>query len=162
MQAQGKRFIVLTAAATIAALAPSSLLRGQQHLSSEPAHFAGQSVTPAFEGWFRNPDGTFSIMVGYYNRNLKQALDIPIGPDNKFEPGEVDRGQPTHFMPGRGWGPFVVVVPKDFGDKELTWTLTVNGQTNTVPINIRPPWEIAPFIDALNNTPPWLSFQPFD
>jgi hypothetical protein len=159
MQRLGRRLIVLTAGAL---LASSAIVWGQQHLSSEPAHAAGQGVTPAFEGWFHNPDGTFSIMVGYYNRNMKQEVDVPIGPENKIEPGGPDRGQPTHFMPGRGWGPFVIVVPKDFGDKELTWTLTVNGQTNSIPINTKPLWEISPFVDALNNTPPWLSFQPLD
>ena len=156
-----RRIFFLAIALTLMATAPAW---GQQHqrLSSEPPHFAGQGVTPAFEGWFRNADGTFSILVGYFNRNMKQVVDIPIGPDNKIEPGGPDRGQPTHFNPGRGWGPFVMVVPKDFGDKELNWTLTVNGQTNVVPVNIKSPWEIAPFVDALNNTPPWLSFQDFD
>ncbi|HWE53748.1 MAG TPA: hypothetical protein VG273_28415 [Bryobacteraceae bacterium] len=140
-------------------LASSASLWGQY---SELPHYTGQGVTPAFEGWFPNSDGTFSILVGYYNRNLKEVVDIPIGPDNKIEPGGPDHGQPTHFLAGRGWGPFVVIVPKDFGDKEFTWTLTVNGQTNSIPINLKPLWEIAPFIDAINNTPPWLSFQPLD
>jgi len=160
MQAQVRKIVFLAAGAL---LASSASLWGQQpRLSAEPAHFGGQGVTPAFEGWFRNADGTFSILVGYYNRNIKTALDIPIGPNNRIEPGGPDRGQPTHFLPGRGWGPFVVVVPKDFGDKELTWTLIANGQTNSIPINTKPLWEIAPFIDATDNTPPWLSFQPLD
>jgi hypothetical protein len=158
MQAQLKRFALLAAGMALAAASPAF----SQHLDSEPAHTAGQGVTPAFEGWFHNPDGSFSIMVGYYNRNMRQVVDIPVGPDNKIEPGGPDQGQPTHFIAGRGWGPFVVTVPKDFGDKELTWTLTVNGQTNSVPINTKPLWEISPFLDALNNTPPWLSFQPLD
>ena len=159
MHAQFRSLLFVSAAALFA---PSAPVVAQQHLSSEPAHFAGQGITPAFEGWFRNPDGTYSIMVGYYNRNLKEVVDIPIGPDNNIQPGGPDRGQPTHFLPGRGWGPFVIVVPKDFGDKELTWTLKVNGQTATIPVNIKPLWEISPFVDALNNTPPWLSFQPLD
>ena len=52
----------------------------------EPQHDSGQSVTGALEGWFPNPDGSFSILLGYYNRNLKEELDIPIGPDNRIEP----------------------------------------------------------------------------
>jgi hypothetical protein len=67
----------------------------------EPQHDSGQSVTGALEGWFPNRDGSFSILLGYYNRNLKEELDIPIGPDNRIEPGGPDRGQPTHFMPRR-------------------------------------------------------------
>ena len=35
----------------------------------------GQDVTPAFEGWFKNPDGSFALQFGYHNRNLKQELD---------------------------------------------------------------------------------------
>ena len=133
-----------------------------QRLDAEPAHASGQGVTPAFEGWFRNQDGTFSIMVGFWNRNLKQAVDVPIGPNNKIEPGGPDMGQPTHFTAGRGWGPFTITVPKDFGEKELTWTITANGKTSSVPLNLKDLWEIAPYIDALNNTPPWLAFQSFD
>src|SRR5882724_3065665 len=87
--------------------------RGQQvALPFEPQHQSGQTVTGAFEGWFSNPDGTFSILVGYYNRNQAQVLDIPIGPNNKIEPGGPDRGQPTHFIVGRQWGVFTINVPK--------------------------------------------------
>jgi hypothetical protein len=144
-----------------ALLAPAITAWGQR-LDGEPAHKSGQGVTPAFEGWFHNPDGTYSIMIGYWNRNLTQSIDIPIGPENKMEPGGPDQGQPTHFTAGRGWGPFVVTVPKDFDKKEITWTITANGKTASVPVNINDLWEISPFIDALNNTPPWLAFQPFD
>src|SRR5690349_1622266 len=65
----------------------------------EPLHDSGQDVTPAFEGWFKNSDGTVEILFGYHNRNQKQELDIPIGPSNKIEPGNPDQGQPTHFGP---------------------------------------------------------------
>ncbi len=70
----------------------------------EPVHNSGQSITGAYEGWFSNPDGTFSILFGYYNRNLKQDLDIPVGPNNRIEPGGPDQGQPTHFLPGTAMG----------------------------------------------------------
>jgi hypothetical protein len=131
----------------------------QQSLPLEPSHNSGQSVTAAFEGWFQNPDGTYSILIGYYNRNQREELDIPIGPDNRIEPGGPDQGQPTHFLPGRGWGLFTITVPKNFGDQQLTWTLTANGQTTAVPVNIRPLWEIEPFKDATGNTPPALRFE---
>ena len=58
----------------------------------EPLHESGQDVTPAFEGWFKNPDGTIELQFGYNNRNLKQELDIPIGPNNKIEPGGPGEG----------------------------------------------------------------------
>src|SRR5262245_3028859 len=88
-------------------IANVALLSGQT-LPSEPARESGQSVTGAFEGWFKNPDGSFSLLLGYYNRNRKQELNIPIGPHNHIEPGGPDRGQPTHFRPGRGWGIFAI------------------------------------------------------
>ena len=130
----------------------------QQQLLVQPPHDAGQSVTGAFEGWFPNPDGTFSILLGYLNRNFKQELDIPVGPENRIEPGGPDQGQPTHFLIRRQWGVFTVTVPKDFGTKKLTWTLTANGMTTVVPASLDPLWEINPFKDATSNTPPFIGF----
>jgi hypothetical protein len=136
-------------------IAAGMLAFGDQ-LPMEPLHDSGQGVTGAFEGWFKNADGTFSILVGYFNRNLKEELDIPIGPNNRIEPGGPDRGQPTHFMPRRQWGVFVVKMPKDSPPTtRLTWTLTAHGKTNAIPIDLDPLWEISPFSEVgMNNTPP--------
>jgi hypothetical protein len=140
------------------ALSGGAMARGQ--LPIEPAHQSGQGVTGAFEGWFRNPDGTFSLLAGYFNRNAKEELDIPVGPDNKIEPGGPDQGQPTHFVPRRQWGVFRIIVPKDFGQKKLVWTLTANGKTTTVPFSLNPLWEISPFKEeSMGNTPPVISFE---
>ena len=84
-----------------------------------PAKASGQTVTPAFEGWYRNADGTYSLSFGYYNRNSEEALDIPVGPNNYVVPGDQNQGQPTHFEPRRHWGVFAVTVPADFGDKAV-------------------------------------------
>jgi hypothetical protein len=97
-------------------------------------------------------------LVGYYNRNLKQEMEIPAGPNNRIEPGGLDRGQPTHFLPGRQWGVFTITVPKDFGEKRLTWTLVANGQTTVIPLDVNPLWELAPFADANGNSPPFIGF----
>jgi hypothetical protein len=128
-------------------------------LPMEPTHISGQSVTPAYEGWFKNPDGSFSLLVGYYNRNQQAAVDIPIGLDNRIEPGGPDLGQPAHFLPGRQWGVFTIRVPADFGDKKLTWTINANGKTMQVPFSLNLLWEVEPFRDANGNTPPWVSFK---
>jgi hypothetical protein len=130
-----------------------------QQLRMEPPHDSGQSITAAFEGWFQNADGTYSILFGYYNRNNKRELDIPIGAENKIEPGGPDQGQPTHFLIGRQWGVFTVTVPKDFGTKKVTWTLTTNGSTTAIPGSLSSLWELAPFKDATGNTPPFLGFS---
>ena len=37
---------------------------------------------------------------------------MPIGPNNRIEPGGPDLGQPTHFLPGRQIGMFTVTVPE--------------------------------------------------
>ncbi|HEY7338562.1 MAG TPA: hypothetical protein VH639_26985 [Bryobacteraceae bacterium] len=127
--------------------------------AQQPLHDSGQSVTPAFEGWFPNPDGTFSILWGYYNRNLKEDLDIRVGDDNRMEPGGRDQGQPTHFLTRRQWGVFTVTVPKDFGSKKLTWTLTSNGATWSIPASLDPLWLLSPSVDATGNTPPFIGFD---
>ena len=88
---------------------------------------SGQHVEPAFEGWRPNPDGTFNMMFGYMNENWEEEPDVAVGEDNFFAPGEADRGQPTHFLPRRNRFTFEVTVPSDWGDRELVWTLKVNG-----------------------------------
>jgi hypothetical protein len=90
---------------------------------------SGQNVAPSFEGWEAKADGTFDLLFGYLNRNLDEELDIPIGPENTVEPGGPDRGQPTHFLPRRNRYVFRINVPKDFGAKEVVWTLTAKGKT---------------------------------
>jgi hypothetical protein len=131
-----------------------------QQLPLQPVRDAGQSVTPAFEGWYQNPDGSYTLLVGYFNRNVKETLDIPVGPNNRIEPGGPDQGQPTHFLPRRGWGVFTIKVPKDFGDKRLTWTITAHGQTHSVPIGVIKGYQIEPFLEAAQkNEPPRLQFD---
>ena len=87
----------------------------------------GRHVEPAYEGWRPNPDGTFSFMFGYMNENWSEEPDAEIGDNNSFSPGDADRGQPTHFLPRRNRFNFEVVVPSDWGDRELVWTLNING-----------------------------------
>ena len=89
----------------------------------------GQTVSPAFEGWEKNDDGSFNMMFGYMNRNWEEEVDVPVGAENGFSPGEADRGQPTHFLPRRNRFVFKVRVPADWGTKELVWTLTTKGKT---------------------------------
>src|SRR5262245_43972181 len=97
-----------------------------------PAAVMGASVTPALEGWYTNPDGTTTVLIGYMNRNQTQTFDVPVGPNNSIEPGGPDFGQPTHFEVGRNYGVFSVTVPKDFGTKRLTYTISVNNQPQTI------------------------------
>jgi len=126
----------------------------------EPPHVSGQAITPAFEGWYPNPDGSANILIGYYNRNTRESLDIPVGPNNHIDPGGPDRGQPTHFLTGRQWGVFTITVPKDFGpDNKITWTIVANGKTASIPVSLNPLWVVSPFKDATNNSPPFIGFS---
>jgi hypothetical protein len=125
-----------------------------------PPRERGVSVTPAYEGWYQNADGTYSLLVGYFNRNKGEALDIPVGPNNRIEPGPIDQGQPTHFQIGRQWGVFTIKVPKDFGSKMLTWTITANGETQSIPFGIKKGYTIEPFQEAgMGNKPPEFTFD---
>ncbi len=147
------------------ALTAGVAVSAQLRLPSEPPKEFGASISPAFEGWFDNPDGTHSFLIGYYSRNTEQEVDVPIGQNNKFEPGDADRGQPTHFLTRRRYGMFLVTVPKEFGKEErLWWSLTVNGVTNRIPFHMHTDYNVSPFKGSEEspngeyNTPPIIRF----
>jgi len=104
-------------------------------------HWSGQGVSPVYEGFDINPDGSYNMWFGYMNRNYEEEIDLPVGADNMFEPGG-DRGQPTHFTTRRHKDVFKVTVPKDFGDKTLVWKVTAHGQPQQVVATLKPVWQI--------------------
>lgn len=161
MTRQASRRVLAHALAALSAAAWLVVAVSAQTLPLAAVRDSGEPVYPVYEGWYKNPDGSFTFLFGYFNRNGKQTLDVPIGPNNRIEPGGPDLGQPTHFDPKRGWGVFTVRVPKDFGTRKLTWTLAANGQTHSVPAHLDPNWFIEPFEDAASkNRPPALRFEP--
>ena len=105
---------------------------------------SGQDIVPSFDGWIHNADGTFTFVFGYLNRNYKQELAIPAGPENKLETGPADQGQPTYFLPRRHAFVFKVTVPADWGKKELVWSITANGQTEKTYASLQLEEEIIP------------------
>ena len=107
-------------------------------MSAQTYFKTGQNVAPVFEGWEQNPDGSFNLVFGYFNRNFDEHLDVPVGPDNTLEPGGPDQGQPSHFLPLRNRFLFRVRVPKDFGKKEVVWTLTTRGKTEQAYGTLKP------------------------
>jgi len=132
-------------------------------------HWTGQGVAPVYEGWDQNPDGTFNMWFGYMNRNFEELLDIPVGADNRFDPGPADRGQPTAFDTRRHKDIFRVVVPKDFGEAtKLTWTLTTHGKSEAVSGTLNRVWQIDRLrttrggnSEQINsNTPPTVTATP--
>src|SRR5216684_788152 len=124
-----------------------------------PLGYSGEAVYPSFEGWGPHKNGQNYILIGYYNRNKDQTVDVPIGPDNRIDPGGPDLLQPTHFEPGRAWGVLALPVPKDFGNKKYTWTIIANGKPSTVQYWVNPPYWVDFFKNAAKgNTPPVISF----
>ena len=132
----------------------------------------GQNVVPSYEGWIKNPDGTFTLVFGYLNRNYEEELVIPAGANNKLEPGPADQGQPAFFLSRRHAWNFRVKVPADFGGKELVWALTANGKTEKAYGSLKSDEEIteriimtrgnlSPGLDDPNQ-PPSVSIQPVE
>ncbi len=149
----------LVSLCAVGAIVGGVLLSAQQ--IPQPRKQFGASITGAFEGWFANADGSRGFLVGYFNRNTQQELDIPIGPNNRIEPGGPDLGQPTHFLPGRQFGMFVVPVPKEFTPQDkYTWTIVANGQPTSIPLRVNNDYVVNPFQEiAVGNTPPVIRFD---
>jgi len=132
-------------------------------------HWSGETVGPVYDGFDINDDGTYNLWFGYMNRNMEEEFDLPIGPNNMFEPGPPDRGQPTHFAPDRHKDAFKVVVPKDFGTQnKLVWKITTHGQTQTIAGTLNPVWQIDRKFSTRggnddkidSNTPPVVHLDP--
>ncbi len=94
--------------------APWSCWRRAPFARSRSSYSSGQNVSPAYEGWEEDADGTKYFVFGYMNRNWEEELDVPVGPDNGFNIGGADQGQPTHFLPRRNRFVFRVPVPPGF------------------------------------------------
>jgi len=119
-----------------------TVISGQQPTFFQEQFKTGQTVAPVFEGWEPNPDGSVNMLFGYFSRNWEEQPDVPIGPNNNIEPGGPDQGQPTRFMPRRNKFIFKIRVPKDFGNKELIWTLTSRGKTEKAYASLKPDYKV--------------------
>ena len=130
----------------------------------EPIGNANEAIFPAFEGWGASQDGaSYLVVLGYMNRNRTQTVEIPIGPNNKIEPGGPDFGQPTVFEPGRQTTIFAIKVPKDFGSQKLTWTLVANGQPAVVTFYLNREYNMNFYKEESNgNEPPKMKLAAND
>ena len=109
----------------------------------------GQNISPAYEGWEQASDGTRYFLFGYMNRNWEEEIDVPVGPENGFNVGGADQGQPTHFLPRRNRFVFRVKVPSGFTEKdELVWTLTTHGKTEKAFATLRPDYIVDDVVKA--------------
>ena len=131
-----------------------------------------QNIQPVYEGWERNPDGSYNMLFGYLNRNWVEEPEVPVGANNSFSPGPVDQGQPTHFYPRRQLYMFKVWVPADWGDKKLVWTVTHAGRTDQAVGKLLPFYEndvgvfmairsgnLRPTAEEMSSQPPSLTLN---
>ncbi len=69
-------------------------------LTTAPAaNAAAKDVSPSPSCYFANANGTVTVTVDVTNDNAT-ATTLPVGAQNKINPGAEDRGQPTTFAPG--------------------------------------------------------------
>ena len=86
-----------------------------------------QPIYPAYDGYLKNPDGSYTLAFAYFSHNA-EVVTIPPGANNSFAPAPGDRMQPTTFKPGPWRFQCVMVVGPDF-DGKMRWTLTHAGVT---------------------------------
>lgn len=163
---RAKNLVQLCAAFALAATGAVVSAQQAPLLPSAPQKQFGASIAPVYEGWWDNADGTKTVLFGYYSRNTKEEVDVPLGPNNHFEPGELDRGQPTHFLTSRQFGMFTITLPKDVGTQKLIWVLNHAGYNATAHVNLAPDFvlsaakSVEESPDRSFNLPPAFSFEP--
>ena len=86
-----------------------------------------QPIYPAFDGFLKNPDGSYTLAFAYFSHNA-DVVTIAPGASNAFAPTPGDRLQPTTFKPGHWRFQCVMVVGPEF-DGKMKWTLTYGGVT---------------------------------
>ena len=150
---RGNRMTAWGVVGAFLVLAVGLLVMPSGRLDAQGIPLSGQDISPAYEGWRNLPDGSIELIFGYFNRNLEEELNIPVGPDNNIEPGGPDLGQPTNFYPRRNRFVFRVRVPQDFGEttKELVWTLVSKGKKNTAYATLHPDYYTDDVVINANN-----------
>lgn len=161
------RHVALFSAAVLVVASTAATAQGLQRFQRPLLQTKGDTVTPSYEGWYPNEDGTISVSYGYYNRNSEELVTIPIGPDNQIMMGTEgnlvplasDQPQPEVFQPRRHYGAFAVTIPQDYSG-ELWWTLNIRGEKVSIPSNLTGDWKIdARGPTIMGNTPPTVRFS---
>jgi hypothetical protein len=137
-----RQWPVAVAALLLAVLVVLVVFYGVANAQTRFTYSRGQSLSPAYEGWMPNDDGSFTMYFGYMNTNWLEEFDIPLGPANNIQPGGPDRGQPTHFYPRRNPFLFTIHLPKDFGSQELIWTIAAHGKSEHAYASLKTDYQI--------------------
>ncbi len=166
-----KSLQIASGAVVLTLLALSAHAQLPTHLREYPLaaqKSQGDLVAPMFNGWIANEDGSVTYIFGFVNKNREEIVDIPIGPNNRIEPTQLNGGQPTHFpVYSRGGfvglqerGVFAVTVPADMNRAEVMWTLSHAGHTWSVPARATSPaYEMSRAPAAFGSLNPAIRFD---
>ena len=93
-------------------------VKGQSgQLPMEPLHSSGENVTAAYEGWFKNPDGSsvccLGTSIGIFKKSWTSRLAIITGLNGSPRPGPADA-----FSASKAMGPFHRYGTREFRDPE--------------------------------------------
>ncbi|MFA5907570.1 MAG: hypothetical protein WC815_02220 [Vicinamibacterales bacterium] len=108
-------------------IARTSVLAAVLALATVAHAQQNQPIYPAYDGFLKNPDGSFTLSFAYFSHNA-DVVTIPPGPANSFAPTPGDRMQPITFKPGHWRFQCVMVVGPEF-DGKMKWTLGYAGTT---------------------------------
>lgn len=86
-----------------------------------------QPIYPAYDGFLKNPDGSYTLAFAYFSHNA-EVVTIAPGAGNSFAPEPGDRKQPITFLPGHWRFQCVMVVGPEF-DGKMVWNLAYAGTT---------------------------------
>jgi hypothetical protein len=118
------------------------LLAGVSHAQQN------QPIYPVYDGFLKNPDGSYTLSFAYFSHNA-DVVTVPPGPGNSFAPTPGDRLQPTTFKPGHWRFQCVMVVGPEF-DGKMKWTLAYAGtSTGTSERMLQSNWNLVEGAPAL-------------
>lgn len=158
-----KKLVLGALGIAMLAIGPTLEAQTTPSLPLLPTKPSGSGISPVYEGWYRNADGSYTLSFGYINRNREVIVDLPVGENNFVEPAQFNGQQPTRFETFRHYGWFTVNVPSDFGSNEVVWTIDHNGQRFAIPARIQDGYEIdALRAPATGMTPPILQINGSD
>lgn len=127
----------------VSSLAVVVLLVGAAHAQQN------QPIYPVYDGFLKNPDGSYTLSFAYFSHNA-DIVTVPPGSANTFAPTPGDRMQPTTFKPGHWRFQCVMVVGPEF-DGKMKWTLAYAGtSTGTSERMLQSNWNLVEGAPALS------------
>lgn len=120
--------VAMAALVNVICLGSAGAQEAQRDL--RPPANAGLPIVPFMEGWYDNEDGSVTVSYGYENRNSTD-INIPMGPNNYFEPEQLNGMQPEIFFRGRHFGVFAVTIPASMITETGWWHLKTGNLSAT-------------------------------